>query len=125
MNSDTSFPVSCRVEKSTLNKHVLLIGHKSAFLRFTVAFHLSVKLVDEDSIFVDHGTENQICRLLLNQFVTVGGDLVEPSGGADPEDGFPATAPRQRVIQFIGESQTRLIIFVVRVVKKVSTRETC
>ena len=120
MNSDSSFPVSCRVEKSTLNKHVLLINHKSAFFGFAVAFHLSVKLVNEDSIFVDDGTEDQICRLLLNQFVTVGCDLVEPSRGTDPEDSFPATAPCQRVIQFIRESQTRLIIFVVWIVKKVS-----
>ena len=86
-------------------------------------FHLTVKLVRDDSVLVNDRAQDQIIRLLLDELVSIRANLIETGRGTHAEDGLPRTAPRQTVVQLVGELQAGLVVLVVWVVVKVTTGE--
>ena len=82
---------------------MLLFVHKSTLLGVCLRIWYSLNLIDQYSVLVNDWTQNEVIGLLLDQLVSIGGDLVVANGGSDAEDCLPCIGPSQTGIQFISK----------------------
>ena len=82
-------------------------------------------LVNDDSVFVDGGAEDEVVGLLLDQKVSVRSILDESCRGSNSEDGFPCVGPRERGVEFVREFHALLVLVELWVEEEVSIGLLC
>ena len=104
VDSDPPFAIRWGVKQGGLDIEMGLVSPGS----FDGVFSDEVVLlnfVDDDSVWVNRRTQNQIGSLCFDLDIAVRGYLAEAEGDSDSEDAFPSHFPDQTVVEFIGKFQ--------------------
>ena len=104
---------------------MLLVGHESPSFWLVNHICLSFNLVNQHSIFVNDWTKNQVICPLLDELVSKSGRLIEPCRSSDSKDRLPGSISRQSIVKLVCESQSTLVILIVRVIEQAAIREPC
>lgn len=78
-----------------------LAGNETVEVWLLAIFAGALKLIDVDSVFVNSGTDHEVCGFVLNKEVAKSLDLIKARTGAHSEHSFPSVLPGEAVVELI------------------------